>query len=71
MKTKWFKSYYWFYLPVALPGYLITILAILFCINVFIAVDMRSHSVSDTFYGIFPYFAATFLLWDWLCRKTS
>ena len=71
MKTKWFKNFYWFYLPVALPGYLITTLAILFCFNVFVAIDINSHSVSDMLYGIFPFFVTTFLLWDWIARKTS
>ena len=53
MQVKWFKPWGWFYLPVALPGVLVFCLALAFCVHVFIAVDRRSHSVSDTIYGGF------------------
>ncbi len=46
-------------------------LALAFCVNVFIAIDRHSHSVSDTLYGVFPFFTCTFLLLDWLARNTS
>jgi hypothetical protein len=32
-------------------------------------VDRHSHSVSDTLYGIYPFFVATFLLLDWIARR--
>jgi hypothetical protein len=38
---------------------------------VFLAVDRKSHSVSDTFYGVFPYLTSAFLLFDWLAGRTS
>src|SRR4051794_17973693 len=31
----------------------------------------RSHSVSDTLYGVFPFFACTFLLVDWIASRAS
>jgi hypothetical protein len=71
VKTKWFKRCGWFYLPVSLPGGAAWLLAAAFCLTVFRAVDRHSHSASDTFYGVFPFFACTFLLLDWLGRKTS
>ena len=40
-----------------------------FCVNVFVAVDRHSHSVSDTLYGVFPFFACAFLLVDWVAQK--
>jgi len=49
--------------------WLITIAAILFMAHVFLAVDGRSHSASDTLYGVFPYWGVTFLLWDWIGRR--
>ena len=64
MKTKWFKRFGWFYLPVSVPGTVVCLLAALFCITVFTAVDRRSHSASETLYGIFPFFVCTFLLLD-------
>ena len=71
MKTKWFRQIGWFYLPVSTPGVVTTLLALLFCVQVFVALDRHSHSVSDTLYGVFPFFVCTFLLLDWLARRTS
>ena len=71
MKNAWFKRIGWIYLPVSLPGAIITLLVLLFCVQVFVAVDRHSHSVSDTLYGVFPFFACAFLLWDWLAGRTS
>ncbi|HEX7577502.1 MAG TPA: hypothetical protein VF430_05630, partial [Verrucomicrobiae bacterium] len=65
MKTQWFKRLGWFYLPVSLSGVIITLAAMAFCIQVFAAVDRHAHSASDTLYGVFPFFASVFLLFDW------
>jgi Na+/glutamate symporter len=71
MKSNWFSRYGWFYLPTSVVGGIVCLLAAIFCVTVFIAVDRHSHSASDTLYGIFPYFACTFLLVDWVARRTS
>lgn len=71
MKNAWFKRFGWFYLPVSAPGAIITLAALGFCAQVFLAVDRHSLSVSDTLYGIFPFFASLFLLFDWLAGRTS
>ena len=71
MKTKWFKSFGWFYLPVSVAGTVVCLLAAIFCLTVFTAVDRHSHSVSDTLYGIFPFFVCTFLMVDWIGSRTS
>jgi hypothetical protein len=71
MKTQWFKRFGWFYVPVSAPGMVVCVLAALFCLTVFRAVDRHSHSVSDTLYGVFPFFVCTFLLLDWIGRQTS
>jgi hypothetical protein len=70
MKANWFKRCGWFYVPVSVPGVLLCLLGMLFCITVFVAVDRRSHSASDTLYGIFPFFVCTFLLLDWIGGRT-
>src|SRR5205807_1717094 len=57
MKINWFKRWSWVYLPVSFPGVLLVLAALAFSVQVFIAIDRHSHSVSDTLYGIFPYFA--------------
>ncbi len=46
-------------------------MALIFCGTVFLAVDRHSHSVSDTLYGVFPFFACTFLLLDWIGSRSS
>lgn len=71
MKTRWFKPLGMFYLPVSAAGVVVTGLAALFCAQVFVAANRHAHSVSDMLYGIFPFFVCTFLLWDWVARKTS
>ncbi len=71
MKRKFFRRVGWFYAPVSLGGFILTFLATAFCVSVFLAVDRHSHSASDTFYGVFPFFACTFLLLDWVASRTS
>ena len=71
MKNVWFKRAGWIYLPNSVPGAVITLAALAFCVQVFLAVDHKSHSVSDTLYGIFPFFACAFLLFDWIASRTS
>jgi len=71
MKAKWFQRFGWFYVPVSVPGAVVCLLAALFCLTVFRAVDRHSHSVSDTLYGVFPFFVCTFLLLDWIGGRTS
>jgi hypothetical protein len=71
MKANWFKRLGWFYVPVSVPGVVLCVLAAAFCVTVFAAVDRHSHSVSDTLYGVFPFFTCTFLLLDWIGRRAS
>jgi hypothetical protein len=56
---------------VSIPAAVIRLVAALFCVAVFQAVDWHSHSVSDMLYGVFPSFAWTFLLLDWIDPRTS
>lgn len=71
MKHPWFRPWGWIYAPVAWPGWLVTVLAAFFCLQVFQAVDLRAHSVSDTLYGVFPFVVPTFLLWAWIASRKS
>jgi len=71
VKNVWFKRAGWIYVPISVPGAIITLAALAFCVQVFLAVDYKSHSVSDTLYGVFPFFACVFLLFDWLAGRTS
>lgn len=67
----WFRAWGWFHRPVAWQGWIAYAFAALFCLQVFAAVDRHSHSVSDTFYGIFPYVVCAFLLLEWMAARTS
>ena len=67
----WFRRLGWFHFPVSPAGILITVGAFGFCVQVFIAVDRRSHSVSDTLYGIYPFVIPTLLVLDWIATRTS
>jgi hypothetical protein len=67
---RWFKPLGLIYLSVSVAGWIVTV-AVAFCIHIFLFVDGRSHSVSDTLYGIFPYWIPTFLLWSWIAGRTS
>ena len=71
MKAKWFKSWGWIYRPISWQGILVVLLALAFCVQVFLAVDRQSHSVSDTLYGIFPYWVPTLIILYWVASKTS
>jgi hypothetical protein len=67
----WFRRVGWIHLPVSLAGFVITGGALAFCVQVFVAVDRRSHSVSDTLYGVFPYIVPTLLLLEWVASRAN
>jgi len=48
MKPAWFKRFGWFHLPISVAGTVVCLAAVAFCINVFLAIDRHSHSVSET-----------------------
>ena len=67
----WFKKVGWIYQPISIWGWIIALITILLCVQVFAAVDARSHSVSDTFYGVFPYIIAYLVVAWWIASNTS
>ena len=71
MRRTWFKPLGWIYRPASAEGIVVTLLALAFCANVFIAIDRHSHSVTDTLYGIFPFVVPTLMLLNWVASKTS
>lgn len=71
MKKPWFREWGWIYYPITWQGLLLTLLILAFCVQVFFAVDHRSHSVSDTLYGIFPYIVPSLLVLGWIASRTS
>ena len=71
MTRRWFHPWGWVYRPVSWQGVGLTLLTLLFCAQVFLAVDRHSHSVSDTLHGIFPFFVPALMLLNWAASKTS
>jgi hypothetical protein len=71
MKKTWFKEWGWIYRPISAAGWFITIVIAIFCLQIFLVVDRRSHSVSDTFYSIFPFVVPAFGIWNWIASKSS
>jgi hypothetical protein len=59
------------YRPSGAAGWFFTVIALAFVANCFWAIDRHSHSVSDTFYGLYPFAGVTFLLLDRLARALS
>lgn len=70
-KRVWFSAWGWVYRPVSWQGFVLLLLALIFCVQAFIAVDRHSHSVSDTLFGFFPFCVPMFLLLNWIASKTS
>jgi Na+/glutamate symporter len=71
MNKKWFQKMGWIYIPTTIIGGIILSFTLLFCFSVFIAIDQKSHSVSDTLYGIFPYFVSAFVILFWIANNKS
>ena len=71
VQRRWFVSWGWVYRPVTWQAFVLVLLATVFCVQVFWAVDRHSHSVSDTLYGIFPYVVPCLMLLNWAASKTS
>jgi hypothetical protein len=70
MKNPWFHQWGWIYRPISWQGLLVTVLIVVFCVQVFVAVDRHSHSVSDTFYGVFPFVVPALIIVNWIASKT-
>jgi len=68
---RWFRPLGAFFVPVSIAGVVITLAAAAFCVQVFWAIDRYSHSVSDTLYGIYPFWLPTLLALAWIADRTG
>ena len=68
---RWFRPLGPFFIPVSIAGGIITLAAVVFCVQVFWAIDRHSHSVSDTLYGIYPFWLPTLLALAWIADRTG
>jgi len=70
-RAYWFKPWGWIYRPISWQGFLACLAALSFCVQVFMAVDRNSYSVTDTLYGVFPYIIPCLTILYWVATKTS
>jgi len=52
-------------------GVLVSFMAIIFLIPIYMAVIRNGHSVSDDLYQLFVYTTCTAFWWKWIAEKTS
>jgi hypothetical protein len=71
MKHPWFRKVGWIYLPTSWQGAIVAVAFLAFCVHIFLFVDGKSHSVSDTLYGIFPFIVPAFLMYVWIGSETN
>jgi len=71
MKRSWFREWGWIYYPISWQDAIAVLLTLAFSVHIFIAVDRTSHSVSDTFYGTFPFIAPSLLILSWIASRAS
>lgn len=71
MKQIWFKKAGWLYVPVHAMGLIVTIMAIVFLVPVYMAIFRNGHSASDDLYEMFVYTTCTAFWWKWIAEKTS
>lgn len=71
MARPWFKPWGWIHRPTSVEGVLLVLLTLVFCAQVFVAVDRHSHSASDTLYGVFPFIVPALMVLEWIAAKSS
>ena len=68
---RWFKPVGVLFLPEAAMGWGLCAGVLGFCVNIFLAIDRHAHSVSDTLYGIFPFWVPGLLVLSWIADRTG
>ena len=68
---RWFKPAGLLFVPASAMGWLLCVGAAGFCVNTFWAIDRHAHSVSDTLYGIFPFWVPALLVLGWIADRTG
>ena len=71
MSLHWFRRTTVWYIPCTVWGWLIVVLAVIFCATVVSTANRHAHSVSDMLYAVYPYFVCTALVIDRIAERTS
>jgi len=69
MKHVWFKKFGIVFIPISVVGVALYVVTLAFCGTVVLAADRNAHSVSDFFYGIFPYIVSAFTVLFWIAAN--
>jgi hypothetical protein len=70
MRRPWFQKFGWVYRPASLAGWVVLFVTLGLCVWVFVVVDRRSHSASDTLIGVFPYTSLFLIIAGWIASNT-
>jgi hypothetical protein len=71
MQQNWFKKWGWIYRPTSLAGWFLSLVCFFMIVRLFIFVDGKSHSGSDTLIGVFPWAWIALATLNWIASKTS
>jgi hypothetical protein len=71
MKFPWFKNICILYIPVSLIGWIIMLVGIFLAIRVFLHIDSRSHSASDTLINFIFWLAIIVAVYSFVGFLTS
>jgi hypothetical protein len=71
MNLPWFKRIGIFFIPTSFIGWVIMLAGIIYAVNVFIDIDSRSHSASDTLRPFFLYLLIIGLVYTFVAFLTS
>lgn len=66
-----FKPMGWFYRPVSIAGWVITLIVGAVFVHDFQFVNAHSHSVSDLYYNFLPYGFIYLAALNWIASKTT
>ncbi|GGY32127.1 hypothetical protein GCM10008098_26920 [Rhodanobacter panaciterrae] len=71
MAQVWFVPFGWVHRPVTLAGWLITLAAVAYMLQLFLAMAAHAHSITDMLYAIYLHWGVTFLGWEWVARRAG
>lgn len=71
MKQQWFKRKGVFFIPISLIGWVIMVVGIIYTVYIFLDIDSRSHSASDTLRPFFIHLLLVGLAYTLIAFLTS
>lgn len=71
MKKYWFRKYGWSYIPISIPGSLLTIFALLLSGWLSWEIYRRTYSNIGALICFFAYFTCIAFWWKWIAENTS